>query len=57
MVLPVQLSGILQSSSTGYKVYVESEDVFTFTATWDILDVFNGDELTSSATNVQIEYH
>ena len=50
----VQLSGILQSSSTGYKVYVESEDVFTFTATWDILDVFNGDELTSSATNVQM---
>jgi hypothetical protein len=50
----VQLSGILQSSSTGYKVYVESEDVFTFTATWDILDIFNGDELTSSTTNVQM---
>ena len=50
----VQLSGILQSSSTGYKVYVESEDVFTFTATWDILDVLNGEELTSSTTNVQM---
>ena len=50
----VQLSGILQSSSTGYKVYVESEDVFTFVATWDILDVFNGEELTSSTTNVQM---
>ena len=50
----VQLSGILQSSSTGYKVYVESDEVFTFVATWNILDVFNGDELTSSTTNVQM---
>ena len=50
----VQLSGILQSSSTGYKVYVESDEVFTFVATWDILDVFNGDELTSSTTSVQM---
>ena len=50
----VQLDGTLQSSSTGYKVYVESEDVFTFVATWDILDVFNGDELTSSTTSVQM---
>ena len=48
----VQLSGLLQSSSTGYKVYVESDEVFTFTATWDILDVYNNEQLTSSATNV-----
>jgi hypothetical protein len=50
----VQLSGILQSSSTGYKVYVESDEVFTFVATWNILDIFNGEELTSSTTNVQM---
>jgi len=52
----VQLDGTLQSSSTGYKVYIESDDVFTFTATWDIADLSypyeDGQYLVSSATNV-----
>jgi hypothetical protein len=52
----VQLDGRLQSSSTGYKVYIESDEVFTFTATWDIVDLLypyeDGQYLVSSATNV-----
>lgn len=49
----VSLQGVLQSSSTGYKVYIESEDVFTFTVTWDILDNQNaGADGQFAATDV-----
>lgn len=52
----VQLDGTLQSSSTGYKVYIESDEVFTFTATWDIVDLLypyeDGQYFSSSASNV-----
>ena len=50
----VNLAGLLQSSSTGYKVYVESEDIFTFTATWQVSNSFDGTSFTSSATNVSM---
>ena len=50
----VTLSGLLQSSSTGYKVYVESDEIFTFTATWTVSNSFDGTNFTSSATNVSM---
>ena len=50
----VTLSGILQSSSTGYKVYVESADIFNFTATWDIVDIYNEQTGVFAATNVSM---
>jgi len=50
----VTLSGLLQSSSTGYKVYVESDEIFTFTATWTVSNSFDGTSFTSSATNVSM---
>ena len=50
----VTLSGLLQSSSTGYKVYVESDEIFTFTATWTVSNAYDGTYFTSSATDVSM---
>ena len=50
----VTLSGLLQSSSTGYKVYVESDEIFTFTATWTVSNSFDGTNFTSAATDVSM---
>lgn len=51
----VTLSGQLFSSSTGYKVYIETSDIFTLTATWTINDQAGaGLTVTSSATEVAL---
>tara|TARA_R110001606_G_scaffold270006_1_gene418502 strand:+ start:1023 stop:5117 length:4095 start_codon:yes stop_codon:yes gene_type:complete len=48
----VTLTGDLVSSSTGYKLFIESEDIFTFDVSWTVNDAYNGEFFTSTATNV-----
>lgn len=50
----VTLTGTLQSSSTGYKVYIDSEDIFNFTATWDLLDVYTGEQDILSTPSISV---
>ncbi len=51
----VTLNGQLFSSSTGYKVYIETSQIFTVTATWTINDLSGaGTTVISSATNVAL---
>lgn len=48
----ITITGDLVSSSTGYKLFIESEDIFTFDVSWTVNDAYNAQSFTSTATNV-----
>ena len=48
----LSITGDLISSSTGYKLFIESEDIFTFNVSWTVNDAYNAESFTSTATNV-----